>query len=107
MSLGMLFTIVLPATSITSEKETRSWPLLLATTIDDRQILFGKFIGILRRCLPVWIFLFGHIILFSLAEFIHPIAIIQMGSCLIHPCPAVANPVNRQSRSTEFSKGAF
>ncbi len=79
MGLGMLFTIILPATSITAEKESRSWPLLLATTIDDRQILFGKFIGILRRCLPVWIFLFGHIILFSLAEFIHPVAIIQMG----------------------------
>jgi len=79
MGLGMLFTIILPATSITSEKESRSWPLLLTTTIDDRQILFGKFIGILRRCLPIWIFLFGHIILFSLAGFIHPVAIIQMG----------------------------
>ena len=79
MGLGMLFTIVLPATSITSEKESRSWPLLLATTIDDRQILFGKFIGILRRCLPIWIFLFAHVIIFSLAEFIHPVAIIQMG----------------------------
>jgi len=79
MGLGMLFTIVLPATSITSEKESRSWPLLLATTIDDRQILFGKFIGILRRCLPIWIFLLGHIIIFSLAGFIHPVAIIQMG----------------------------
>jgi len=79
MGLGMLFTIVLPATSITSEKETRSWPLLLTTTINDRQILFGKFIGILRRCLPIWIFLLGHVIIFSLAGFIHPIAIIQMG----------------------------
>lgn len=79
MGLGMLFTIVLPATSITSEKESRSWPLLLTTTIDDKQILFGKFIGILRRCLPIWLFLLGHVIIFSLAGFIHPIAIIQMG----------------------------
>lgn len=79
MGLGILFTIILPATSITAEKESHSWPLLLTTTIDDRQILFGKFVGILRRCLPVWCILFGHVILFSLAGFIHPIAIIQMG----------------------------
>lgn len=79
LGLGMLFTIILPATSITAEKESHSWPLLLTTTIDDRQILFGKFVGILRRCLPVWCILFGHVILFTLTGFIHPIAIIQIG----------------------------
>ena len=83
MGLGILFTIILPATCITSEKESHSWPLLLTTTIDDRQILFGKFVGILRRCLPVWCILFGHIIFFSLAGFIHPIAIIQMGILVV------------------------
>jgi len=79
MALGILFTIILPATSITSEKESRSWPLLLTTTIDDKQILFGKFVGILCRCLPIWIFLLGHVFIFSLAGYIHPFAIIQMG----------------------------
>ncbi len=79
MALGILFTIIYPATSITSEKESRSWPLLLTTTIDDRQILFGKFVGILCRCLPIWIFLLGHVIIFSLAGYIHPVAIIQIG----------------------------
>ncbi|MCP4259807.1 MAG: ABC transporter permease subunit [Planctomycetes bacterium] len=79
LSLGIMFTIIYPATSITSEKESRSWPLLLTTTIDDRQILFGKFVGILRRCLPIWLFLLGHVIIFSLAGYIHPVAIIQIG----------------------------
>ena len=83
MALGIMFTIIYPATSITSEKESRSWPLLLTTTIDDRQILFGKFVGILRRCLPIWIFLFGHVFIFSLAGYIHPFAIIQMGILVI------------------------
>jgi ABC-type transport system involved in multi-copper enzyme maturation permease subunit len=78
MGLGMLFTIVLPATCITSEKESRSWPLLLATTLSDGQILFGKFVGVLRRCLPIWLFLFGHLILFAAVGYIHPIAIPQM-----------------------------
>ena len=77
LGLGMLDAIILPATCITSEKESRSWPLLLATTLDDKQILFGKFIGVLRRCLPIWFLLFGHILFFSLVGIIHPIAIIM------------------------------
>jgi len=76
--LGVLFTIILPATCITSEKESRSWPLLLVTTLSDWQIIFGKFVGILRRCFPIWLFLFGHLIIFILANIIHPIAFIQM-----------------------------
>ena len=78
MGLGILFTIILPATSITSEKESRSWPLLLSTTLSDWQILLGKLIGAIRRCLPIWILLFGHIIVFSACSLIHPLAIFQM-----------------------------
>jgi len=79
MGVGMLFTIVLPATSITTERESRSWPVLLATPLDDKDILLGKFVGALWRCLPAWLPLFGHIIAFSLAGFIHPLAIFQTG----------------------------
>ena len=53
--IGSIFTIVLSATSITSEKETRSWPILLATSMDDWHILLGKAIGVFRRCLPIWL----------------------------------------------------
>lgn len=77
MSLGTLFAIILPATCITSEKESRAWPLLLATTLGDWQILAAKFVGILRRSLPIWCLLFGHIILFTFAKIIHPVAIIH------------------------------
>ena len=79
LGLGVLSTLVLSATSITSEKESRSWPLLLATTLDDRAILFGKWAGIIRRCLPAWGWLAAHVIVFSLAGFIHPVAIFQIG----------------------------
>ena len=79
LGLGILFTIILPATCITSEKESRSWPLLLATTLSDWQILLGKFAGVLRRCAPVWAVLFGHIMLFTIAGVIHPVATVQMG----------------------------
>jgi ABC-type transport system involved in multi-copper enzyme maturation permease subunit len=83
LGLGLLFSIVLPSTSITSEKESRSWPLLLATTLDEREILFGKFIGTLRRCVPVWFLLLGHVFLFGRTGLIHPIAILQIGILVI------------------------
>ena len=78
MGLGILFTIVLAATGITSEKESRSWPILLTTTLSDWQIVLGKLIGTLRRSLPIWALLFGHVIVFSFCGFIHPIAVFQM-----------------------------
>ncbi len=77
LALGILFTTVLASTCITSEKESRSWPILLATTLDDRDILSGKFIGIVRRCLPVWLLLLGHTLLFGLVGILHPPAILQ------------------------------
>ena len=79
LGLGLLSTVVLSATCITSEKESHSWPLLLATTLNDKSILIGKWAGIFRRCLPAWIWLFGHVIIFSLTGFIHPVAILQIG----------------------------
>lgn len=79
LGLGILFTAVIPCTCITAEKEARSWPLLLVTTLDDRDILFGKLTGALRRCFPVWILLLGHVVAFSLAGMIHPLAIVQVG----------------------------
>jgi len=76
--IGSIFTIVLSATSITSEKETRSWPILLATSMDDWHILLGKAIGVFRRCLPIWLLMAGHIFLFTCLKYIHPIAILHM-----------------------------
>jgi ABC-type transport system involved in multi-copper enzyme maturation permease subunit len=78
LGLGLLSTVVLSATCITSEKEAQSWPLLLATTLDDRAILFGKWAGVVRRCLPAWVWLLVHVTAFSIAGFIHPIAILQI-----------------------------
>jgi ABC-2 type transport system permease protein len=76
--IGSVFTIVLSATSITSEKETRSWPILLATSMDDWHILLGKAIGVFRRCLPIWLLMDGHIFLFICIRYIHPVAILHI-----------------------------
>ncbi|MBN2270980.1 MAG: ABC transporter permease subunit [Sedimentisphaerales bacterium] len=77
--IAMLNTAILPATCITSEKESQAWPLLLTTTLSDRQILFGKFAGVVRRCMPAWCLLFGHLIVFSMVGYIHPLAIVHCG----------------------------
>jgi ABC-type transport system involved in multi-copper enzyme maturation permease subunit len=77
-SIGFLFTAILPSTAITHEKESRSWHLLLTTTLSDWEIVFGKFIGSVKRCLPAWGYLFIHLILFMLCGFIHPLGVLQV-----------------------------
>lgn len=72
IGLGSFFTIVLSSTNITSEKESRSWPLLLSSTLSDNNIVLSKFIGILSRCFPVWLLLLGHVFYFSFVKMIHP-----------------------------------
>ena len=76
--IGLITNIVLSATTITTEKETRSWPILLATSMGDWQILIGKAVGVFRRCLPIWLFLAGHLILFITVRYIHPIAVVHL-----------------------------
>ncbi|OHB78862.1 MAG: hypothetical protein A2Z25_23770 [Planctomycetes bacterium RBG_16_55_9] len=78
VTVGSIFHIVLAATSITTEKETRAWPILLATSMDDWHILIGKAAGVFRRCLPIWLLLAGHVVLFVLVRYIHPIAIVHL-----------------------------
>jgi len=44
---------VLSAASITSEKEASTWPILLATPLEDTEILRGKAIAAFRRNVPL------------------------------------------------------
>ena len=78
MIIGVIVSMVLSATTITSEKESRTWPLLMATSLDDWEILFGKIIGVFKRCVPIWLFLAGHVIFFTLRGYIHPVALLHL-----------------------------
>jgi ABC-type transport system involved in multi-copper enzyme maturation permease subunit len=72
---GLFRTASSAATSITSEKENQTWPILLTTPLTEKQIVFGKIIG---SCLGGWAFWFllaAHVIVFSLAGCIAPAAI--------------------------------
>jgi ABC-type transport system involved in multi-copper enzyme maturation permease subunit len=76
--IGLLATTVLPATCVTSEKESRAWPILLTTPIGNGAILWGKFLGAVQRCSVAWLLLFVHVIIFMLVRGIHPVGAFQL-----------------------------
>ena len=78
VGLGLVFGIVFSATCITTEKESQSWLLLLATPLSDREILLGKAASAFRRTVPIWVLLAGHLLLFTLMGYLHPIVWIQL-----------------------------
>ncbi len=78
MALGMLFTTVIPATAITSEKERRSWPVLLGTLVGDGRILWAKWVGILRACALAWVPALAHALIFTLFGILHPFTLIGL-----------------------------
>ncbi len=81
--IGVVVNIVFAATRITAEKESQSWFLLLTTPLTDWEILFGKAISVFRRCLPIWGLLAGHVLLFVLVGYIHPVALVHLAILVI------------------------
>jgi len=79
--------VLLSGTTISSEKESRCWPLLLTTTIPDAHILAGKIVGVLRRGLPLWVAPVAHALFWGLLLRIHPIAIVHV---LLMVCSSLA-----------------
>lgn len=65
MGIGVFSTVFFSVRCIASEKESQTWCSLLMTPLSDWQIMSGKFVGILRRILPVWIMLFIYLCTFS------------------------------------------
>ncbi|HET6430208.1 MAG TPA: ABC transporter permease subunit [Phycisphaerae bacterium] len=76
--LATLVTMIVAATPVTSEKESQSWPSLLATTLGPWQILLGKAAGVVRRVLPVWLLLIAHVVLFTCVGYLHPIVALHL-----------------------------
>jgi len=78
LGAAMLLTITASAGVISTERESRAWPLLLLTPLTDREILLGKFVGVLRRCGPVWLVLLAYVAGFAYARCFQPLAIAQV-----------------------------
>lgn len=71
--MGIIFGVVFSATRVTSERESQTWLLLLTTSLGDWDILLGKAVSAFRRCLPIWGLLAGHVLLFVIVGYIHPV----------------------------------
>jgi ABC-type transport system involved in multi-copper enzyme maturation permease subunit len=83
MALAIVVVSVTAATTISTEKESRSLPVLLTTPMGDGQIILGKFVGVLRRCIGTFIPMTAQLILFVLAGlgvrgYVRPIALGHM-----------------------------
>ncbi len=61
-----LVTCVVSATAIAQEKESDTWTLLLSTPLSPRQIVLGKFAGLLRRFMWPSILICLHFLFFGL-----------------------------------------
>ncbi len=70
----LLRTATLAATTIASEKQAKTWPILLTTPLDDGQIIRSKALAVLRRTAGLWIILTAHIVLFTITGVLHPLA---------------------------------
>jgi hypothetical protein len=88
LGLAILFTITSSATVMSVERESRPWPVLLMTPLTDREILIAKFVGVLRRCGPIWLALLAYVAAFTWADCFHPFAIV-MWFCSRRDVPAV------------------
>ena len=80
---GLLRTATSAATSITSEKEAQTWPILLITPLTERQIVFGKIIGSCLGGWAFWLLLAAHVVVFTLADCIPTAAILPLSLLII------------------------
>ncbi|MHC4204227.1 MAG: ABC transporter permease, partial [Planctomycetota bacterium] len=80
---GLLRTATSAATSITTEKEARTWPILLTTALTEKKIVFGKIIGSCLGGWAFWLLLIIHIVVFSLAGVVPPAAILPSALLIV------------------------
>ncbi len=80
LGLAVLITMIVPASVMSAERESRTWPVLLLTPLTNQEILLGKFVGLLRRCGAIWLLLLAYVASFTYAGFFHPLAIVQMAA---------------------------
>jgi ABC-type transport system involved in multi-copper enzyme maturation permease subunit len=81
--LGLLRAATSAATSITSEKEARTWPVLLSTAMTDKEIVFGKVIGSALQGWPIWLLLAAHILVFGAVGYINIAAVVPLGALAV------------------------
>jgi len=75
---AMLQVMSLSARAIVVEKEARTWISLLTTPLNDQQILMGKVWAVIRRTMPVWLWIGIHLIVFTAAGVLSPLSLLTV-----------------------------
>ena len=70
--VGCIVTLMMAATGITVEKESRALGVLLTTPISDWSIIQSKAVSVFRRTAAAWAMLVIHLIVFTAAGFVRP-----------------------------------
>ncbi len=65
-TLLLLMSVVLSATAIATEKESDTWTLLIVTPVSGQQVMWAKFVGVLRRLFWPWTIVVLHMGIFTL-----------------------------------------
>lgn len=83
-----LVSAVLSASAIAQEKESDTWTLLLATPISGMGIVWGKFVGLLRRMMWPAVLVILHYVFFTLTGLLHPVTAfvciwLTLSSCVL------------------------
>ncbi|MCC6950549.1 MAG: ABC transporter permease subunit [Phycisphaerales bacterium] len=93
MALGGVITMLLAcftsSQSVSSEKESRTWEVLLATPMTAREIVWGKFVGALRRQWIVPAIMLGHLVVVSFLGPVKVLAIPQVALVLFGGLAAI------------------
>ncbi|HYD00695.1 MAG TPA: ABC transporter permease subunit [Phycisphaerales bacterium] len=76
LALLMLAAAAIPAGSVTTELEARTWATLLTTPLSCYRILVPKVLGSFRRLWPPFAFAIGHLLLCIARGFVHPGALV-------------------------------
>jgi ABC-type transport system involved in multi-copper enzyme maturation permease subunit len=80
---GAVVAAVLAAGAISAERRGGTLTLLLTTPLTDGQVVFAKGVGVFRQALPAWLFLFGHVVLFTALLRLHPLTIVFIAGITI------------------------
>lgn len=66
-TLLLLMSVVLSATAVATEKESDTWTLLIVSPVTGSQVMWAKFVGVMRRMFWPWTIVLLHFGIFTLA----------------------------------------
>ncbi len=77
LGIGCLVAAALAARSLTLEKESGCWPLLLTTPLSGGRIVLDKAAAVALKVSPMWLLALGHLTAAAIAGYLRPVAVVH------------------------------